>query len=207
VTELLYGPEGPSEHDLRLVGDVAGKRVLQLGCADPASAVALAEHGAVVIAVDSSSARLVRARSRAEAAEVRVEFREGDLADLAFLRADSVDVVVSALAIDTLEDSARAFRQVQRVLKPNAPFVFSQAHPFALCVDDGQVTRSYLAPGPVPVTRADEQVAVYPRMLSEVFTDLFRSGFRLDTLVEPKPGRAGGMLPSIVVWRVRKEGT
>jgi SAM-dependent methyltransferase len=216
VTELLYGPDGPSEQDLRLVGDVAGKRVLQLGCGDPAGAVALAQQGAVVIAVDSSSARLARARSRAEAAEVRVEFREGDLADLAFLRADSVDVVVSVLAIDTLDDSARAFRQVQRVLKPNAPFVFSQAHPFALCVDDGRIARSYLEPGPVPVTRGDEELTAHPRTVSGVFTDLFRAGFRVDTLVEPKPGRAGSgperaagtpPLPSIIVWRARKEGT
>ena len=128
MTELLYGPDGPSEHELRLLGDVASRRVLQLGCADPTSAVALAQQGAVVIAVDASSARLARARSQAETAEVRVEFRENDLADLAFLRADSVDAAVSALAIDTIEDSARAFRQVQRVLKPNAPFVFSQAN-------------------------------------------------------------------------------
>ncbi len=60
MTELLYGPDGPSEHDLRLLGDVAGKRVLQLGCGDPTIAVALAQQGAVVIAVDASGARLTR---------------------------------------------------------------------------------------------------------------------------------------------------
>ncbi len=141
-----------------------------------------------------------------------MEFREGDLADLAFLRADSVDAVVSALAIDTIDDSARAFRQVQRVLKPNAPFVFSQAHPFALSVEDGRLTRSYLDPGPVPVTRADEQLTAHPRPFGEVFTELHRSGFRVDTLIEPRPARtgAGGAappLPSIIVWRARKEGS
>jgi SAM-dependent methyltransferase len=212
VTELLYGPDGPSEPELRILGEVAGKRVLQLGCGDPTSAVALAQQGAVVIAVDASGARLTRARNRAEAAEVRVEFREGDLADLAFLRADSVDAVVSVLAIDTIDDSARAFRQVQRVLKPNAPFVFSQAHPFALSVEDGRLTRSYLDPGPVPVTRADEELVAHPRMVSTTFTDLFRSGFRVDTLIEPRPARAGAggaapPLPSIIVWRARKEGS
>lgn len=211
MTELLYGPDGPSEHDLRILGDVAGKRVLQLGCGDPTSAVALAQQGAVVIAVDASGARLTRARNRAEAAEVRVEFREGDLADLAFLRADSVDAVVSTLAIDTLDDSARAFRQVQRVLKPNAPFVFSQAHPFALCVTGDRVARPYLDPGPVPVTRSDEQLTAYPRPFGEVFTELHRSGFRVDTLIEPAPGRTGvggaPQLPTIVVWRARKEGS
>ena len=31
---VQYGPDGPGEDDLRLIGDVAGKRVLDLGCGD-----------------------------------------------------------------------------------------------------------------------------------------------------------------------------
>jgi hypothetical protein len=65
------------------------------------------------------------------------------------------------------------------------------------------------------VTRGDEELTAHPRTVSGVFTDLFRAGFRVDTLVEPKPGRAGSgpgaagaaPLPSIIVWRARKEGT
>ena len=29
---VWYGPEGPTEREMRLLGDVAGKRVLDLGC-------------------------------------------------------------------------------------------------------------------------------------------------------------------------------
>jgi ubiquinone/menaquinone biosynthesis C-methylase UbiE len=207
VAELIYGPDGPGEHDLRLVGNVAGKRVLDLGCGDGSAAVALAEAGAVVIAVDASEARLARGRRRAAEAEVRLDWHVGDLADLAFLRADSVDLVFSAFAIDAVEDAARVFRQVQRVLKPNAAFVFSHAHPFALCVEGGRVARSYLEAGPVTVTRWDEQITVYPRSLSETFTDLARAGFRIDALVEPAPPSPGTPTPSTVVWRARKEGS
>jgi len=204
MADLLYGPDGPAEHDLKLIGDVAGKRVLDLGCGDGSAAVALAREGAVVIAVDASSARLARARRLADDHEVRVEFRAADLADLAFMRADSVDVVFSALAVDTVDDAARVFRQAQRVLKPNAPFVFSHAHPFALCVDDGRVVRPYFDAGTVTVTRWGETVTAYPRAMSEIFTDLMRAGFRVDALNEP---RIAGDLPGIVVWRARKEGT
>ncbi|HXY93146.1 MAG TPA: class I SAM-dependent methyltransferase [Acidimicrobiia bacterium] len=206
MADLLYGPDGPGEHDLRLVGDVAGKRVMELGCGDGTNAVALAQLGAVVIAVDSSAARLARARRLADEHEVRVEFRAGDLADLAFMRADSVDVVFSAYAVDTVEDSPRVFRQAQRVLKPNTPFVFSHAHPFAACVSEGRLVHSYLDPVPVAVTRWDETVTVYPRTLSDEYTDLVRAGFRVDAFVEPRLG-GGTDLPSMVVWRARKEGT
>jgi SAM-dependent methyltransferase len=206
MADLLYGPDGPSEHDLKLVGDVAGKRVLDLGCGDGNAAVALARDGAVVIAIDASPNRLARARRLAEDQEVRVEFREADLADLAFMRADSVDVVFSALAVDMAEDWARVFRQAQRVLKPNAPFVFSHAHPFAACVDGDHVVRPYSDPGPVTTSRWGETVTIHPRALADIFTDLTRAGFRVDTLHEPRTASAGN-LPSLVVWRARKEGS
>jgi SAM-dependent methyltransferase len=207
VADLLYSPDGPGEHELRLVGDVTGKRVLDLGCGDGNAAVTLAKQGAVVIAVDTSEARLSLGRRRGEEAEVRLDWHAGDLADLAFLRADSVDLVFSAFAIDTVEDPARVFRQVQRVLKPNAPFVFSVAHPFALCVDDGRVVRPYLEPGQVSVTRWGEPATVYPRSLSETFADLSRAGFRVDTLLElPPSAHSSEPVPSTLVWRGRKEG-
>jgi ubiquinone/menaquinone biosynthesis C-methylase UbiE len=206
MADLLYGPDGPAERDVHLVGHVEGKRVLDLGCGDGSAAVTLAQQGAVVIAVDSNEARLARARHRAAEAEVRVEFRAEDLADLAFLRADSVDVVFSAFAVDTVEDAARVFRQVQRVLKPNAHFVFSHAHPFSLCLHEGKVARSYLDTGPVTVMRWGEPITVYPRGLGETFTDLARAGFRIETLLE-QTGGAGTQVPSTAVWRARKEGT
>jgi ubiquinone/menaquinone biosynthesis C-methylase UbiE len=207
VVDLLYSPDGPGEHEVRLVGDVAGKRVLDLGCGDGSAAVTLAQRGAVVIAVDTSEARLTLGRRRGEEADVRLDWRAGDLADLAFLRADSIDLVFSAFAIDTVDDSARVFRQVQRVLKPNAPFVFSQAHPFALCVDDARLARSYLDAGPITVTRWGEPITVYPRTLSETFADLSRAGFRVDTLLEIAAATGNAPVPSTVVWRARKEGT
>jgi hypothetical protein len=84
--------------------------------------------------------------------------------------------------------------------------VFSHAHPFSLCVDEGRLARPYLDTGPVTTTRWGESVTVYPRSLGETFTDLSRAGFRVDAFVEPR-GSAGTQVPSTVVWRARKEGT
>jgi ubiquinone/menaquinone biosynthesis C-methylase UbiE len=196
-----------TEQEARLLGDVKGKRVLDLGYGGGGAAVAFAQQGAIVIALDSTDAHLLRARERADAAEVKVEWRIGDLADLAFLRAESIDAAFSGAAVATVSDAARLFRQVQRVLKPNAPFVFSYEHPMSLCVDDtGTVTRSYFDPGPVDVVRGDEPARVYVRDLSEVFTELGRAGFRVDTLLEPRPDAPEARVPATVVWRARKEG-
>ena len=116
----------------RLLGDVERKRVLELGCGDGTRAVELARRGANVIAVDPSTEAGLATRKRAETAEVRIELRTGDLADLAFLRGDSVDVAFAEGSLASLADLGRVLRQVQRVLRAGAWFVFSLPHPVAV---------------------------------------------------------------------------
>ena len=197
----------PTDQELRLLGDLKSKRVLDLGCRGGTAAVTFAQQGAIVIALDETDAHLAPARARAEQAEVKVEWRIGDLADLAFLRAESIDAAFSAYAVAEVDDAARLFRQVQRVLKPNAPFVFSYEHPMAVCIDRaGMVSRSYFDPGPIDVARGGEPVRIHVRDVGDVFTELSRAGFRVDTIVEPRPSTPGARVPETIVWRARKEG-
>ncbi|HKE75599.1 MAG TPA: methyltransferase domain-containing protein, partial [Acidimicrobiales bacterium] len=55
---VRYGPGLPPESELRLLGHVDGRRVLDLGCGAGSGAVALAKAGARVIAVDDDEASL-----------------------------------------------------------------------------------------------------------------------------------------------------
>jgi SAM-dependent methyltransferase len=199
--------DAPTDQELRLLGDLRGKRVLDLGCGSGSAAIAFAQQGAIVIALDSDDSGLARARPRAEQAEVKVEWRTGDLADLAFLRAESIDAAFSATSVAEVDDASRLFRQVQRVLKPNGPFVFSYAHPMSLCIDaSGVVSRSYFDPGPIDVERDGEPLRLHVRDIGDVFTELGRAGFRVDTILEPRPSSPGARVPDTIVWRARKEG-
>ena len=199
--------DAPTDLELRLLGDLRGKRILDLGCGTGSGAITFAHQGAIVIALDGSDTRLAHARERAEREEVKVEWRKGDLADLAFLRAESIDAAFSADAVSEVDDAARLFRQVQRVLKPNGPFVFSYEHPMAVCIGStGAVERSYFEPGPIDVERDGETVRVYTRGIGDVFTELGRAGFRVDTVLEPRPDTPGARVPATIVWRARKEG-
>src|SRR5207344_3048506 len=185
---IQFGTDLPSEADLRLCGDLKGRRVLDLGCGAGENAVAMARQGAHVIAIDVSTAQLALGRRLAEASEVRVEWHHGDAADLAFLRADSIDLALAAGMVHEIEDLDRLFRQVQRVLRPGAAFVFSHDHPMRLAVgrDDHEpgglplgnleVRRSYFDPRPIVTTRDDEPVQVFPRSIADVFSALHRAG-------------------------------
>jgi SAM-dependent methyltransferase len=200
-----------TEAAIKLLGRVGGKRLLQLGCADGEQTVAFALDGATVIGLDGSADHIAKARAAAERAELRLELRTGDPADLAFLRADSVDMAFSDGAPASLPDLGRLFRQVHRVLRHGAPFVFTLPHPFALAADEGPeavtVARSYFDPAP---TEGPDGTRITPHTLSTVFTGLVRAGFRVDHLVEPEPPRTKNrraLLPATVVWRARKEGS
>ena len=199
--------DAPTELELRLLGEMRGKRVLDLGCGNGAGAITFAHQGAIVIALDATDAGLAHARERAEREEVKIEWRKGDLADLAFLRAESIDAAFSADAVAEVDDEARLFRQVQRVLKPNGAFVFSYEHPMAVCIGpSGAVERSYFEAGPIDVERDGRSVRVYTRGIGDVFTELGRAGFRVDTVLEPRPDTPGARVPATIVWRARKEG-
>ncbi len=218
---VSYGRDLPSDADVKLIGDVSGKRVLDLGCGAGENAIVLARKGAHVIALDTSKNQLALAKKLADAAEVRMELHESDVADLAFLRADSIDLALAVNVLGEVEDIDRVFRQVHRVLRPGAAFVFSLDHPVALSigrpdVQPGElplgaleVRRSYFAFEPVDVTRDDERVRVYPRTLAEVFAGLHRAGYRVDVLLEPEPVHSadpGPSIPTTVIWRARKIG-
>jgi hypothetical protein len=52
-TDVRFGPSLPTERELRLLGDLAGKRVLELGCPYPDNLAAYVARGAKAIAVDA----------------------------------------------------------------------------------------------------------------------------------------------------------
>jgi SAM-dependent methyltransferase len=218
---VRYGRAVPTERDLRLLGDVAGKRVVDLGCGRGDNAIVLARAGAHVIGVDSSAQQLARLKRRADQAETRVETHRSDAADLAFLRADSIDLALSTGAIEHVDDIDRFFRQVHRILRPGAAFVCSSPHPLALCIarDDAgpgglplgdlAVRRSYFQHEPILLPHDGEQVPVFVRTVADVFAALHRAGFRVDALLEPEPVAShdpGPAIPTTIVWRARKEG-
>lgn len=218
LDDVEYGPGAPPDRELRLLGDLADKRVLDLGCGTGRAAISFARRGAHAIALDASAAMLAHGRRIAGPLEVRVEWHHGDLAELAFLRAESIDLAFSAEALDEVEDLDRVLRQVHRVLRPNAAFVFSLRHPMSLVLGrvgdetpgglplgNLEVQRSYFDESSTTVERDGESLVIWPRRLGVVLTSLHRAGYRVEILQEHGP--AEGDVPTTVIWRARKLGS
>lgn len=216
-TTVRLGPGAVGETLDRLVGNGNGRRVLELGCGDGGNAVALAMQGARVISVDPSSSRLARARAHAEAHDVRIEYHHGDLADLAFVRADQIDLCIAAYSLSEVEDVSRVFRQVERVLRTEAALLISLPHPLELMVADdpegGAPRLTRAAFDASPVTEGGRRIV--PHRITDIFTALTRSNFRVDALLEPAVDAASAgdhhrpahdWVPATFVVRGRKQG-
>ena len=218
-TAVRLGPGLTDESIDRLVGNGDGRRILELGCGDGSNAIALALQGARVIVVDSSAARLAVARNHAEEHGVRIEFHHGDLADLAFVRADQIDLCLAVYSLAEVADVSRVFRQVHRVLRTEAPFVISLPHPLELMAEgdpdaDGvRLRRSAFDHSRVVVPGLSTPIEAH--RITDIFTALTRSNFRVDALLEPPmdPSAEGGFaspihewVPATAIIRGRKQG-
>lgn len=218
---VRYGPGLPHEDALKLLGYVEGRRILELGCGAGSAAVALARAGAKVIAVDESAETLAETREAAARHEVKVETHQASLAELAFVRADTVDAAVSIYGLAPVADIDRVFRQVHRVLRPERPFVFSLPHPAFNLLDPGdpepRLRRRWWDTRPVPWSVGEPGAEPdHPRTLAGLVTSLGRANFRVDTVAEPSPERATcppeawcdhmAWVPPTLIIRARKEG-
>ena len=204
--ELLW----PTIDDM--LPDVAGRRVLDVGCGAGVFAATLAERGAEVVGVDVSEAMVAEARERVP----RGTFRQADLGDgLPQVADGSVDVVVCLHVLSHLPDLETPLDAFARVLRPGGTLVLSTHNP----VQDYVVVREGEAPAPgdladleptveaaaagVPTYGDTERFDIvwgegatanrgtyYRRSFEALCSPLLDAGFTIDDVVEPTPDEA-----------------
>lgn len=104
---------------LDLLAPSPGRRFLDLGCGEGSVLRAVADRGADVIGLDGSE-RLARAAGTAFVAL---------LPELAPVADASVDGAYMVLVLEHLDDAARVFEEVRRVVRPGGAFVLVVNHP------------------------------------------------------------------------------
>jgi SAM-dependent methyltransferase len=120
------------ESDLRVVGDVSGLDVLELGCGDARWSVHLARAGARVVALDQSRGQLRHARARLDAvdpvdAPVALLCASAEAVPLA---ADHFDLVVCDHGAMSFCDPELTVPEVARLLRIGGRLIFSQTTPW-----------------------------------------------------------------------------
>jgi SAM-dependent methyltransferase len=197
--DFLWGPEGLREADARLLGDVAGRRVLEVGCGSAPCARWLRREGADVVASDLSGGMLARAADLNRATGIDVPLVQADVGALPFA-SSSVDVVCSAFGgLPFVADVDGALREVARVLRPGGRLVASVNHPLRWPFPDSpdpedlRIVSSYFDRTPYVETGADGSIVYveHHRTVGDWVRAVVGAGLVLEDLVEPEwtPGR------------------
>ena len=124
------------EEELRVLGDVAGKDVVELGCGTAYLCAWLTKRGARPIGVDITPAQLESARACMRETGISFPLIEADAADTR-LPAASADLVVSYYGASIWVDPYRWIPEASRLLRGGGRLVFLRSSTLAvLCSPD-----------------------------------------------------------------------
>lgn len=179
---------------LDAVGDVSGRKVVDLGCGEGRFSRMLAERGAVVTGVDLCRPFIEYAKNHCASDEV---YQIGDMEDLRGISSDEFDLAVSYITLVDVPDLRSAVCEAIRVLRRGGRFVVCNLHPMVLA-SPGWIKQGvrqlhypvdrYFDEGERNISlREDQPWTNFHRTLSTHIRTFLEVGFTLEDLREPTP--------------------
>ena len=215
---LAWGIWRIPEADLRVLGDVQGKDILELGCGQGEWSLALARKGARVVGLDNSAARLSYARRYQEGQGVRFPLVHAS-ADMAPLADESFDIVFCDYGAMTFLPPDRSVPEVARLLRPGGLLAFTTTHPFLWCCwpAGADEARPELVADYFTIDfDEDDGIVDFNAPLGRWIRIFVGSGFVIEDMIEVQPPEGasssfGGRplewarrWPAELLWKVRK---
>jgi SAM-dependent methyltransferase len=128
---LAWGTWGVPEHEVRALGSIIGKDVLELGCGAARWSVFLSESGTMPVGLDTSARQLAHAKRVVAQHGARVPLVQANAEALPF-RDETFDVVFSDHGGMTFADPYLTLPEASRVLRPGGVLAFNMQTPIML---------------------------------------------------------------------------
>jgi SAM-dependent methyltransferase len=191
---FVWGPEGLDEADAKLLGPVAGRPVLEIGCGGGQCGRWLVEQGARAVGFDLSLGQLRHSRRIDRRTGIALPALQADAGHLPFADATFELACSSYGALPFVADAPAVLTEIARVLVPGGRLAFSTAHPvrWAFLDDAGEGglvavhsyfdRRAYVEEDGVGAATYVE----HHRTLGDWIRAIVAAGFRLVDVVEPE---------------------
>jgi len=111
------------------VGEISGKTVLDAGCGEGYNTRLLARQGARMTGVDLSEKMIAFARSEEERNPLGIRYEVASMSDLSVFPDESIDAVVSTMALMDCAGYEEAISEFWRVLRSDGLLAFNICHP------------------------------------------------------------------------------
>ena len=202
TSRIHWGPLCPPEEDLRLLGDINGRRIIEVGAGAGQNSIVLAKQGAIATAFDISKEQLEHGKSLAKKQKVKVNFVRGDFQELRkHFEKDSFEIAMSAYALqycNTLNSMNLTFQQIYEILAPRGIFVFSLDHPVRTIGQWDKQTDKFFLDNyfdrsqkewdyGFPETGVSAKMRGSFKTVSDIVNGVIQAGFRLEKILEPEP--------------------
>jgi SAM-dependent methyltransferase len=215
---LAWGVWQIPEAELRVLGEVEGQDILELGCGAAQWSISLAGLGARPVGLDLSPRQLEHARTAMADAGVEFPLVEASAEDVP-LADESFDVVFCDHGAFNFADPAKLIPECGRLLRPGGFLAFSMVTPvFDIFWDNDRETVGDEARNNYFENRGfeDDEGVDFQLPYGE-WIRLFRAnGFLVEDLIELRPGpdaessydlvklEWARRLPAEHIWKVRK---
>ncbi len=137
LKSFLKGKSSLNQIELKLLGNITGKKILHLQCHFGQDTISLARMGAKVTGVDLSDKAIQEAEKLAKKTNVQAKFICCDIFDLPKHLNGKYDLVFTSYGtIGWLPDLNKWGSIVSQYLKPGGRFVFAEFHPVIWMFDD-----------------------------------------------------------------------
>ena len=202
--DIHYGPGSPNEKHYKLLGNIKGKKILEIGCGGAQCSIAMAKKGAKVTGIDISEEQLKFAKKLAEKNKVNIDFYQGDIRNLKQIKSNSQDIVFSAFALQYVDNLKKCFNEIHRVLKKKGLFIFSLDHPFSRTINSKtlKIKESYFKIGKFVEIFSDKtkKFVAYNHTISELHNLLVGEKFIVERIIEPDSRKKYSYDPWYGIW-------
>lgn len=218
---MAWGVWQIPEADLHVLGDVAGRDILEFGCGAAQWSIALAQAGARPVGLDLSERQLEHGRELMAAAGVSFPLVHAS-AEKVPLPDASFDIVFCDHGAMTFADPYLTVPEVSRLIRPGGLFAFSHSSPIIeLCWPvDADRAGDHLLNDYFGMHRIDDAEQTTFQLPYGEWIRLFRrNGFEIVDLIEPRPEPDATSTyrdevertwsrqwPAECIWRLRKAG-
>jgi ubiquinone/menaquinone biosynthesis C-methylase UbiE len=189
ATGMAWGTAHVPEAEIRVLGDVEGRDILELGCGAAQWSIALARAGARPVGLDNSGRQLEHARRLM--AEAGVDFPLVHASAEAVPLPDaSFDIVFCDHGAMTFADPYRTVPEAARLLRPGGLFAFNHHSPIeTICWEPGaQGVGDRLVVDYFGMHVLDDDDDVLFQLPYGEWIRLFRAnGLVVEDLIEPRP--------------------
>lgn len=183
----------------KLLPDLSGKAVLDLGCGYGHNCIDFVSRGAGrVIGIDISEKMLAVAKK--ESANGKIEYRNMSMTEISTID-EKFDFIYSSLAFHYVEDFDAFARDMYSALNADGQLLFSQEHPIITATVDGAghfnknedgekvsyTFSNYNQPGERKIHWYVDGVIKFHRTFSDIINALSRAGFVIEAVCEPTP--------------------